>query len=136
MRSEGEIEGVIAGLGREPGWGVSWCRATAYQAPYRAGCGAGAPTICSSTIAASLTESCAWSSNVGTKLKSAGACKQKSMPRHVGIILDGNPRHARKQGLSDPGEIYQRGAERLDDILDWCTELHIPAVTFWVFSPR
>ena len=62
--------------------------------------------------------------------------KQKSMPRHVGIILDGNPRHARKQGLSDPGEIYQRGAERLDDILDWCTELHIPAVTFWVFSPR
>jgi len=62
--------------------------------------------------------------------------KQKSMPRHVGIIPDGNPRHARKQGLSDPGEIYQRGAERLDDILDWCTELHIPAVTFWVFLPR
>jgi len=35
---------------------------------------------------------------------------------------------------SDPGEIYQRGAEKLDDILEWCAELHIPALTLWVFS--
>lgn len=56
------------------------------------------------------------------------------MPRHIGIILDGNRRHARKRGLSDPCEIYQRGAEKLDDILDWCAELRIPAVTLWVFS--
>ena len=60
--------------------------------------------------------------------------KQKPTPRHVGIILDGNRRHARKRGLSDPCQIYQRGAEKLDDILDWCAELHIPAVTLWVFS--
>jgi short-chain Z-isoprenyl diphosphate synthase len=44
--------------------------------------------------------------------------KQRPMPRHIGIILDGNRRHARKRGLSDPYEIYQRGAEKLDDILD------------------
>jgi short-chain Z-isoprenyl diphosphate synthase len=56
------------------------------------------------------------------------------MPRHIGIILDGNRRHARKRGLSDPCEIYQRGADKLDDILDWCAELRIPAVTLWVFS--
>ncbi len=60
--------------------------------------------------------------------------KQRPMPRHIGIILDGNRRHARKRGLSDPCEIYQRGAEKLDDILDWCAELRIPAVTLWVFS--
>ena len=36
--------------------------------------------------------------------------------------------------MSDPYEIYQRGAEKLDDILDWCAELRIPAVTLWVFS--
>jgi short-chain Z-isoprenyl diphosphate synthase len=60
--------------------------------------------------------------------------KQRPMPHHVGIILDGNRRHARKRGLSDPCEIYQRGAEKLDDILEWCAELHIPAVTLWVFS--
>src|SRR5262245_31023610 len=60
--------------------------------------------------------------------------KQGPMPRHVGIILDGNRRHARKRGLSDPCEIYQRGADKLDEILNWCVELRIPAVTLWVFS--
>ena len=60
--------------------------------------------------------------------------KQRPMPHHIGIILDGNRRHARKRGLSDPCEIYQRGAEKLDDILDWCADLRIPAVTLWVFS--
>jgi short-chain Z-isoprenyl diphosphate synthase len=55
-------------------------------------------------------------------------------PRHIGIILDGNRRHARRHGLCDPQIIYQRGAEKLDDILDWCAELSIPAVTLWVFS--
>jgi short-chain Z-isoprenyl diphosphate synthase len=60
--------------------------------------------------------------------------KQGPTPRHVGIILDGNRRHARKWGVSDPCEIYQRGAEKLDDILDWCSDLRIPAVTLWVFS--
>jgi short-chain Z-isoprenyl diphosphate synthase len=60
--------------------------------------------------------------------------EQRPMPRHIGIILDGNRRHARQQGLHDPRTIYQRGAEKLDDILDWCAELSIPAVTLWVFS--
>src|SRR6266567_411979 len=60
--------------------------------------------------------------------------KQKPTPRHIGFILDGNRRHARKRGVSDPCEIYQRGAEKLDHILDWCAELRIPAVTLWVFS--
>lgn len=59
--------------------------------------------------------------------------KHGSMPRHVGIILDGNRRHAAQQGV-DPPAIYQRGAEKLDDILDWCAEQAIPAVTLWVFS--
>jgi short-chain Z-isoprenyl diphosphate synthase len=57
-----------------------------------------------------------------------------SLPRHVGIILDGNRRHARRRGLGDPREIYQYGANKLDDILDWCAELGISAVTLWVFS--
>ena len=60
--------------------------------------------------------------------------KQRPIPQHIGIILDGNRRHAHKRGVSDPCEIYQRGAEKLDEILDWCVELQIPAVTLWVFS--
>ena len=59
---------------------------------------------------------------------------QRPMPSYIGIILDGNRRHARQRGLHDPRTIYQRGAEKLDDILDWCAELSIPAVTLWVFS--
>ena len=60
--------------------------------------------------------------------------EQGPLPRHVGIILDGNRRHARRRGLGDPREIYQRGADKLNDVLDWCAELDIPAVTLWVFS--
>jgi short-chain Z-isoprenyl diphosphate synthase len=60
--------------------------------------------------------------------------ERRPMPRHIGIILDGNRRHARQHGLCNPQLIYQRGAEKLDDILYWCAELSIPAVTLWVFS--
>jgi len=57
-----------------------------------------------------------------------------SMPRHVGIILDGNRRYAREQRLADPLLAYQRGAQKLDDVLAWCGDLGIPMVTLWVFS--
>src|SRR5262245_23202147 len=56
------------------------------------------------------------------------------MPRHVGIILDGNRRSAQKRGISEPHLIYEAGAEKLDGVLDWCGELGIAAVTVWVFS--
>lgn len=56
------------------------------------------------------------------------------LPGHVGIILDGNRRYARQHGLTDPQEIYRLGAQKLDDLLDWCGELQIPALTLWVFS--
>jgi len=55
-------------------------------------------------------------------------------PRHIGIILDGNRRYARQTGLLDIEKVYRRGAEKLDEVLDWCVELKIPAVTLWVFS--
>ena len=56
------------------------------------------------------------------------------LPRHVGIILDGNRRYARKYGATDPHQIYALGAKKLDDVLEWCCELHIPAVTLWAVS--
>ena len=55
-------------------------------------------------------------------------------PRHIGIILDGNRRHAREQGLRDFRAIYARGAGKLDEVLDWCAELGVSAVTLWVCS--
>lgn len=56
------------------------------------------------------------------------------MPRHVGIILDGNRRFAKQRGLAESREIYGLGAQKLDDVLNWCDELRIPAVTLWVCS--
>jgi short-chain Z-isoprenyl diphosphate synthase len=58
----------------------------------------------------------------------------KAMPRHVGIILDGNRRHGRERGVSDPQQIYDTGARKLDEVLEWCADLQIPAVSLWVFS--
>ena len=56
------------------------------------------------------------------------------MPHHIGIILDGNRRSAHRRGVSAAHLIYEAGAEKLDDVLDWCGELGIGAVTLWVFS--
>jgi short-chain Z-isoprenyl diphosphate synthase len=59
---------------------------------------------------------------------------QRPSPRHVGIILDGNRRYGQRSGLVDPMQVYGRGAQKLDDVLAWCMELTIPAVTLWVCS--
>jgi short-chain Z-isoprenyl diphosphate synthase len=59
---------------------------------------------------------------------------RRPVPRHVGIILDGNRRYARKQGFADPRAAYDLGAEKLDDVLAWCSDLAIPGVTLWVCS--
>ncbi|HWY84398.1 MAG TPA: polyprenyl diphosphate synthase [Roseiarcus sp.] len=56
------------------------------------------------------------------------------LPEHVGLILDGNRRYAREQGFPDPSQAYQMGAQKLDDVLMWCNDLGIPAVTLWVCS--
>jgi short-chain Z-isoprenyl diphosphate synthase len=58
----------------------------------------------------------------------------RPVPGHVGIILDGNRRYGRWWGLTDSTQVYELGARKLDDVLDWCAELAIPAVTLWVCS--
>jgi short-chain Z-isoprenyl diphosphate synthase len=58
----------------------------------------------------------------------------RPIPRHIGIIVDGNRRHGERLGIQDAQAIYNVGAEKLDEVLDWCAELAVPAVTLWVFS--
>ena len=62
------------------------------------------------------------------------AVQARKAPRHIGIILDGNRRYGQRHNLTNPQEIYTVGANKLDDLLDWCIELGIPAVTIWVLS--
>jgi len=55
------------------------------------------------------------------------------IPRHVGIILDGNRRYARMLGL-DPKVGHNIGADKVDEVLDWCRELGIKIITLYAFS--
>ena len=55
------------------------------------------------------------------------------MPQHLGLILDGNRRFARAAGMQrEMGHSF--GAEKAHEVLQWCLELGIPAVTIWVLS--
>ena len=56
------------------------------------------------------------------------------LPRHVGLITDGNRRWARGQGMSDPSLGHRRGADHAADVLSWCTNLGIKHVTVFVCS--
>ncbi|MCX6709477.1 MAG: undecaprenyl diphosphate synthase family protein, partial [Candidatus Woesearchaeota archaeon] len=52
---------------------------------------------------------------------------------HIAIIMDGNRRYAKKRGLSvDEG--HRRGADKIEEILDWCIELKIKELTLYTFS--
>jgi short-chain Z-isoprenyl diphosphate synthase len=56
------------------------------------------------------------------------------MPRHIGIIMDGNRRFARLLGAPDVAYGHKIGADKLREMLDWCFEHQIPVVTVWGFS--
>ncbi len=55
------------------------------------------------------------------------------LPRHIGIIMDGNGRWAKKRGL-ERTEGHKQGAKVFRDIATYCSELGIEAVTFYAFS--
>ncbi len=57
----------------------------------------------------------------------------EDVPRHVGVLLDGNRRWARKVGLS-ASVGHRRGAEHIHDLLRWCDEAGVEVVTLWLLS--
>ena len=59
--------------------------------------------------------------------------EREEIPGHIGIILDGNRRWASSQGLSE-GIGHEEGANRAEDLLDWCHDLRIKTVTLYVLS--
>ncbi len=60
--------------------------------------------------------------------------KQHRLPQHVAMILDGNRRFARMQGLGDVAEGHRIGADKASEVIQWCDELQIPVVTLWGLS--
>ena len=58
----------------------------------------------------------------------------RPLPRHVGLIIDGNRRWAKEEGLASPSEGHRHGAERIWDALTWCRAAGIRHVTVFVCS--
>ncbi|MEM2929636.1 MAG: polyprenyl diphosphate synthase [Thermoproteota archaeon] len=58
---------------------------------------------------------------------------QLSLPKHIGIIMDGNRRWAESKGLEKYlGHVF--GAKKVEEVLKWCYDLGINTVTLYVFS--
>lgn len=55
------------------------------------------------------------------------------LPRHIGIIMDGNGRWAKKRGLPR-SEGHKAGADTFRRICDYAAELGIECITFYAFS--
>jgi len=55
-------------------------------------------------------------------------------PRHVGVILDGNRRWAKAAGADDVATGHRRGADKIEDLLAWCTDAGVEVVTLWLLS--
>jgi short-chain Z-isoprenyl diphosphate synthase len=56
------------------------------------------------------------------------------LPRHVGVILDGNRRWARAAGAFDVSQGHRAGADHITDLLLWCNEAGVEVVTLWLLS--
>jgi short-chain Z-isoprenyl diphosphate synthase len=58
----------------------------------------------------------------------------EAIPRHVGVMCDGNRRWARSAGLLDVSTGHQKGADKIFELLDWCREAGVEVVTLWLLS--
>lgn len=59
--------------------------------------------------------------------------ERSRLPRHVGVILDGNRRWAKTIGAS-PAHGHRKGADKISEFLTWCDEAGIELVTLWLLS--
>ena len=55
------------------------------------------------------------------------------LPKHVGVMLDGNRRWAKAVG-QDAAHGYRAGAANISPLLDWCEEIGVEVVTLWLLS--
>ena len=55
------------------------------------------------------------------------------VPRHVGVMLDGNRRWARLKG-EDSAHGHEAGAANIIPLLTWSEEVGVEIVTLWLLS--
>src|SRR3989344_1562249 len=56
-----------------------------------------------------------------------------SVPKHIGIILDGNRRLA-KRLMVKPWKGHEWGARKVEKLIEWCISLKIKELTLYAFS--
>src|SRR6201997_3025877 len=64
----------------------------------------------------------------------AASLSPHTMPRHVGVMCDGNRRWARSAGFHDVSKGHRKGADKIFELLDWCRETGVEVVTLWLLS--
>jgi len=65
--------------------------------------------------------------------KLIGEIKEEKVPRHVGLIMDGNRRYAASKGI--PTYLgHEMGMKKAEDLLEWANEIGIKIVTLYAFS--
>ncbi|THV42381.1 isoprenyl transferase [Glycomyces buryatensis] len=57
-----------------------------------------------------------------------------ALPRHIGVMVDGNRRWARDMGYTDPNDGHRAGAKHIERFLGWCDELGVAHVTIYMLS--
>jgi len=59
--------------------------------------------------------------------------KRREVPSHIGVIMDGNRRAAQLLGLK-PSDGHKIGAEKVEEMIEWCINLGIKHITLFAFS--
>jgi len=59
--------------------------------------------------------------------------RSEPVPGHLAIIMDGNRRFARREGLGVK-DGHARGRDTLEELLNWCLELQIRILTVYALS--
>ncbi|MFW6117185.1 MAG: polyprenyl diphosphate synthase [Thermoproteota archaeon] len=61
--------------------------------------------------------------------------KNGAKPEHIAIILDGNRRWASEKSLH-PWLGHEKGAEKVEQLLNWCISLGVKSITLYAFSTQ
>lgn len=62
-----------------------------------------------------------------------GHLDHAQVPKHIGVIMDGNRRWAKAAG-STTEHGHRAGADKIEEFLGWCTETDVEVVTLWLLS--
>jgi len=72
-------------------------------------------------------------SSVSNKTSENPVAVPSSVPKHIGIILDGNRRFAKRLMLK-PWKGHEWGAGKVKKVLEWSDRIGIKEITFYTFS--